>query len=164
MQEGKFISFLYEKLKRNFDIDSGFRHNGEIYELFAKSHVKNIRTFLTKKDIIDCYENNEFIFVKIVHNADINKVKRFVNNLVELQKEFVKPNPNHMSTVITGILLIKSSTEDIKKYIKKFKHKKVYKLYLHGWSEVRIVLVDLTTDELIFSKAAKPLKKVLEAP
>lgn len=164
MEEETFLNLLNEKLKRNFDVYRDFQYNEEIYDLFAKSHVKNIRTFLTKKDVIDCYENNEYIFIKIVHDADENKVKLFVNNLIELEKEFVKPNPNHMSTYITGILLIKGSTEDVRKYIKNFKYKKAYRFYLHGWSEVRIVLIDLSTDEIIFSKAAKPLKKVLEAP
>ncbi|SEF61070.1 hypothetical protein SAMN05660865_00617 [Caloramator fervidus] len=158
------VGLLEDKLKKNFDIYYNFEYRGKKYDLFAKSHVKNIRTFLTKKDIIDCYENSEYIFVKKVCFLDINKVKSFVDELININKDFVKPNSNHMSTFITGFLIAENLTNDVKKFIKDFKYKKIYKFYLHGWSEVRIILVDLSCKEIIYSKNSKMLKRVLEAP
>ena len=52
---------------------------------------------------------------------------------------------------------IDKSTEN---FIKKFKFNKPYKLYFHGWSDIRLLLVDLSNNLVISNKQGKKVKKV----
>ncbi len=58
-----------------------------------------------------------------------------------------------MSSTFTGILITHSIKDPtLVSYIEKFNYQKSYFLGLKGWSDVRLVLVNLETDEVVTSK------------
>ncbi|MFN6991888.1 MAG: hypothetical protein ACK4MM_04110 [Fervidobacterium sp.] len=158
------IKSIERILTNNFDIKNDFEYDGIKFELFAESHVRNIQNFLTNKDIVESFDNNEYIFVKLFAGSK-DELKSLIEKLLSAEKKLVKPGPNHMFSFITLILILADSTDkdEIEKYVKSFKFSKVYRLYLYGWFEFRIAVINIENGELTLNPAAKPLKKFFKS-
>ncbi|KRQ87160.1 hypothetical protein ABG79_00958 [Caloramator mitchellensis] len=164
MEIQNYLSNIEKILEKHFDIEKNVELSGFNCDLFAKYRVINQRTFLTKKDVIDRYENNEFIFIKQANNWDLVEVEHFTKELIRISNLLIKPNRYHMSTAITGVILTEKSNQAIQQFVEKFKYNKSYMFYLHGWSEIRLLLVDLVNMRVYTNKAGKGVKKVFETP
>lgn len=161
MERSKYIETIREKYSKYFDIENNIDILGEKIDMYARFSMKSNRTFLTKNDVVDSFETNEYCFVKTFKSLNLRNVTLFSEFLKGASKEFVAPHKNHMCSYVTGIMI---SDEPIpleaKEYVKGFKFYKIYKLYLKGWSEVRLILVDLESNSVITNRPGKKVKKV----
>lgn len=163
MNSNEYISELNRRYDRYFDIKSNSLILDERIDLFAKFKVVNTRNFITKKDVVDSYENNEYCFVKSFESFNRDDLDRFIGFLKSANAEYVKPGYGHMSTYITGVIVSNSYVEDrLGEDIRKFKYTKPYRFYLNGWSEIRLVLVDLVRRKLTVNSSASRVKKVYQ--
>ncbi|WDC83716.1 hypothetical protein PL321_14265 [Caloramator sp. mosi_1] len=162
MNKIQYISLLAKKFERHFEIEYNKEILGLELDMFAKHYSLNGRTFLTKKDIIDSFENYEYVFVKYYSCLDEYIAENFINFLKETSKEFVKPTKNHMSTYLNGIILfdeVKSNSID--KLIK-FKHSKTFLFGIRGWFDTRLLAVNLNGQDIICNREGKGLKRCIK--
>lgn len=163
MEYDEYINFLQNKFNRYFDIKRNINILGIKIDMFAKYFERNGRTLITQKDVIDAYENHEFCFIKCYENLSIDNIKEYENFLVEAVARYVKPHSEHMCTYVTGVMVSKDKVNDeCTCEIKKFKYSKAFKFYLHGWCEVRLIVVDLASGNVITNSKGKSVKKVYE--
>ena len=160
-----YIDKLEEIYKSNFNITKNKKINKENFELYA--HYKEItgRTLITKEDIIDKYEFNEHCLIKKVHGNQKQSVENILKYGISLAKknDIVKTNLEHRKSNLTFILLTSEEvSKDTINKIERFKYERYHKLYLHGTTEVRVVLVDLNKEKVYTSKSAKKLKNIYE--
>ncbi|MGE5676442.1 MAG: hypothetical protein ACM3ZR_00115 [Pseudomonadota bacterium] len=160
MNRQEYMETLERKYARHFDIDRNIAIFGENLDIYAKHYNINVRTFITKNDIIDRYENNEYCFVKGFEKITGAETEAFEELLKTAAGNLVKPDREHMSTYITGVLVAESIEENAVKAIKAFRYSKAYKFYLHGWCDVRYIGVDLGKETIITNKAGKVVNKV----
>jgi hypothetical protein len=67
----------------------------------------------------------------------------------------VKLRDDHMSTIITGIIVVDSvDDKKLESIVKRFRHQKSYAFGLKGWVDVRLILVDLHEKKVVPSKKA----------
>lgn len=161
MIENIYMENLFEKYNKNFNISKNIDLCDKKINLFAEYKGVGARTFITQKDVIDKYEFNEYCIVNIYNAVDMEQVVEYAEYLKTVINDLVKPHREHKSSTITGVIVcstpIDKSTEN---FIKKFKFNKSYKLYFHGWSEIRLLLVDLSNNIVISNKQGKSVKKV----
>lgn len=160
MTQNEYIENLKKKFERHFDIEKDITLFGEKVNIYAKHFNISGRTFITKNDVIDKCENNEYCFVKsfdTVTNKEIEDFGEFLKTTVE---RLVNPNKDHMSTYITGVIVANNVEENGIKAVKDYKYNKAFKFYLHGWCDVRYICVDLGKEEVITNRAGKMVNKV----
>jgi hypothetical protein len=59
-------------------------------------------------------------------------------------EHLVRPHPEHVRTVLTAVMITDQGCEpDVLMAVKKFRFSRPFKFYLHGWCDIRLVLVDL---------------------
>lgn len=160
MDRHEYMETLELKYARHFDIEKNIGLFGETVDIYAKHYNVNVRTFITKNDIIDRYVNNEYCFVKGFENITSSEIAAFGEFLKTAAGNLVKPDKEHMSTYITGVLVAESIEESAAKAIKAYRYSKAYKFYLHGWCDVRFIGVDLGKGMTITNKAGKMVNKV----
>ncbi|WP_010294646.1 hypothetical protein [Clostridium senegalense] len=154
----KKLEQMYEK---NFQVTKNKTISKKKYDLYA--HYKDVagRSFITKKDIIDKFEVNEYCLVKKIDNLDEKIVDEFSQHSKNLVKEIVKPHIEHKKSNITLILLCKKTlSPNTVQAIKKFKCEKTHCFYFYGITEVRLVVIDLEKEKVYTSKKAKELEKI----
>lgn len=155
-----YIDLLIKRFERYFDIELNSHILGINVDMFAKHYALNGRTFLTQKDVIDSYENNEFLFVKYYKYLNLKVVDEFIEFLKRAEGEFVKPSKNHMSTYINGILVYEEIDNLAVEKIKRFRNSKTFLFGLKGWFDTRLLAIDLGGQDIICNKEGKRVKKV----
>ncbi|MCR3954872.1 MAG: hypothetical protein NUK57_01160 [Gudongella sp.] len=164
MELGQYLDELEKKLMRNFDVFRDHVANNEEYDLFARYHLRAEKYFLTKSAKIYAMENNEYIFVKMVENLDNNEFERFADSMVRSIDELVVLHDEHMSSVITGVILVDKPLELIEdkvlKRIKKFKYHKGFSFGLKGWVDIRIIVTSLNDGSNIANKKGREVSEI----
>lgn len=156
----KYLENVSEKLRYNFDFIENPDYDGIKFNLAAKSNVRNEKYIAMKSAVIYAYENNEYCFFKILDEVNFKEVDKIIDALKKAGDDFVEPNDEHMSTTFTGIIITQNKIDsDLEEKIQKFKHQKSHKFGLHGWTSVRIIVVELDTGRVVSSKEAKKLDK-----
>ncbi|WP_326907676.1 hypothetical protein [Sedimentibacter sp. MB31-C6] len=157
----EYLKNLKQKLQSNFDLTENYVINEMKYDLFAEYHVRSERYVMIKKAVAYAIEVNEFCFIKYYEKLDKNKIENFIDSLIKSINLVVKPNNEHMSSMITGVIVVdempKSEITDI---IKKFKYHKGFAFGFKGWVDVRVILVSLNEGFVITNKKGKEVSEV----
>ncbi|GAA0122497.1 MULTISPECIES: hypothetical protein [Clostridium] len=156
-----YLNNLSEVFKRNFELYNDIVIFDKKLSLYGKYKDIGGRTFLTQNDVIDKFEIYEHCLVQSYDDLKYEDLVNFSDYLKDMTIKLVKPNGEHRSSIITGIAVSKNNiSKDICNYTKKFKYNKYYKFTLHGWSTVKLVVIDLYNNKVITNKAAKEDYKV----
>ena len=149
------MELMKKRLMNNFDMTVPFEYAGYSIDLFAESHLRTERYFATKKAKVYGMENDEFCFLKHFDMITEDIVDAYIEMLIASIDDMVKIRDDHMSTIITGIIVTDSiDDKNIESRVKRFRHQKSYAFGLKGWVDVRLILVDLKEKKVVPSKKA----------
>lgn len=163
MLRSEYFENIEKKYARYFDIKEGELIHNQKIDIFARFNEVNSRTVITKNDVVDSYETNEYCFLKGYESIKLGDITNFCEFLIKACEEFVVPHRNHMSSFITGVMVCdKKIPNELKTYAKRFKFKKAYKMFLFGWSEVRLIIVELESGDITTNSAGKRVYKVYQ--
>ena len=76
-------------------------------------------------------------------------------------KPRIRPHKEHMYTYLTAQILCDQADPEALELLKKVKKRREFKLSLHGWMELRIAAVELSTGEIATNRCARDLVKGL---
>lgn len=156
MKDIEYMREISEKFKAYYDMSFNIRMFNKDFEMFAKFNNRTVKYLLTRKNEIDAFENNEYIFYKNIKSLSseyIHGIREFINKNVE---DIVNVSNEHMSSIITFVLCGDIQLdEDTKKAIKKFKYYKSFFLGLKGWVNVKMVFINPMTREIYTNKFGK---------
>lgn len=109
-------------------------------------------------------KESEHCFVRIIDKrVSIENLMNFTEEIKLAGDEIINPNENHKKTILTCVVISRKGIEDsVIDYVEKFKFQKSYCLYLHGWSEMRIVLIDLMDNTMYHNIKKRKQKEQIE--
>ncbi len=157
-----YIGILKSKFERNFHIETDIEIMENKIDMLAKFSDVSGRTFITKHDVIDRFENYEYCYIKkydTVNEEEVTAYKQFLKRIVD---ECITPGKDHMSTYVTGVIIGNSINDNVKKIVEKYSYSKAYSFYFRGWCDIRLVCVGLDNNEIITNKAGRKVKKVYQ--
>jgi len=159
-----YLPLLEKMYDRHFTIEKNVKVLNLPVDIYARYSDVGGRTLLTQKDIIDKFEVNEFCFIKSFHEINADDIDNFTSFLKLTTEEIVNPSRDHKCTTITGVIVSESSVDnEIIKIISKFKYTKSYLFYLHGWSDIRLIFIDLEDNKIFTNKEGRKVKKVYQS-
>ncbi|WP_432403660.1 hypothetical protein [Wukongibacter sp. M2B1] len=151
---------IKDRLSRYFNIEEKYIYSNKEFDLFAISKVRNEKYMASKKLTIYAFENDQYCFMKYFKELSKDELDQIIEILKNSIKDYVDPHDEHMSSTITGILVVdKLKEDDLIKSIKGFNYQKSFAFGLKGWADVGLVLVDLKREEVVTSKKAKKVDK-----
>jgi len=164
MEMDLYLDELEKKLMRSFDIYRNHEIKKEKFDLFARYHLRAEKYFLTKSAKIYAMENNEYILVRKIKNLDKNELKRFTDHLVSSIDELVVVHDEHMSSIITGVILVEGPLNEIDDYIlkeiRKFKYHKGFSFGFKGWVDIRLIVTSLNDGSNIANKKGREVSEI----
>lgn len=164
MEFNLYLDNLEKKLTRSFDIKRDWNINGVRYDMFAEYHLRNEKYVLVKTAVIYAFENNEYFLVKRFEQLDRHICKEFTDGLVKSVDALIKPDGNHMSSTLTGVIVVDDlpDSEEILKIIKLFKYNKQFSFGFKGWADIRLLLVSLKGGVIATNGKAKQISSVFD--
>jgi len=161
MDYKEYLNNVERKLKSYFDIERDYDLNGYPLDLYAKHHFRNERYVLSKKFVVYGQENNEYIFIKYFEEVGEISLKEYIDFLVKSIDILVEPDNDHMSSVITGVLLTNHKPKiEVIETIKKFKYHKGFAFGFKGWVDIRLILVTMDGECIVTNKKGKEVSSV----
>lgn len=158
MNSSDYLQEIEERLKRNFDIEHDAEILNQSFNLFAKSEIHNEKYFGAKSVKIWRAENYEYCFIQTFDSVNEEKIDQFQTFLIDAIDHFVHPHTEHMSSIITGVLVVNDFPPALEKKIKEFKYRKSYAFTFKGWAEVRLMVVNLHSNRVISNNKGKEVQ------
>lgn len=130
-------------------------------DIYAAFFQRNEKYFGSKKVNLWRLTTNEHIFLKSYNQLNLQEVELMVDTLKKSIEVLIEPSSEHMKTYITGVFIIEKNNNlslELIEYINKFKFSKVFKFYLHGWCDLRLILIDLSSSKVYTSREGREVK------
>lgn len=164
MELEEYLEELQKKLIRSFDLFRNYELNDEKFDLFAKYHLRAEKYFLTKSAKIYGMESNEYILLKMMENLDNRGLEIITNNVIASIDKLVELHDEHMSSIITGVILIDKPLseidDDVLNKVSRFKYHKGFSFGFKGWVDIRLLLVSLKDGSNITNKKGKEVSEI----
>ena len=135
-----------------FCAQAEFRSHNEQYFLVRSAHIADI-------------DSNEFVYFATTKSFTKEQLEDFSKQAWEQGLLKVKPYNGHRNSDVSLIILADNLAEDKNQLIKQIKKTKLYKSYkfsFHGWSNFKLVVVDLETQDIYFNRFGKDYRKLIE--
>ena len=130
-----------------------------VAEAVFQSH--NEQYFLIKSARISEANSNEFAYVYTAESLNAEELKNLDQCAWEQGTANVQPNYYHRSTDVALIIIAERIDEEAKKLMKKLNHSKSYQFGLKGYSNYRLVALELSTGMVIHNRQGQNLKKLV---
>lgn len=164
MEYTQYLNTIEERLQSSFDIKKNYNINNLKYDLFAEYHLRNEKYLLVKKALVYAFENNEYCLMKYYDQFNIDDYNSFIDTLKNSVETIVQPSSDHMSSIITGVIVIEKipevNIEYIKKTVEQFKYNKGFAFGFKGWADIRLILVSLNEGLIATNKKGKEVASV----
>ncbi len=164
MEFNEYAGTIERKLQRSFDIARDHSISGARYDLFAEFRMRNEKFILSRKAVIYAFENNEYCLMRYMPELAAGDVPRYTDDIVRAVVELVKPDGEHMSSVLTGVLVFGDGKEDIiakaAEDVRKFRYHRSFSLGFRGWVDIRLLLVSLKEGVIAANKRGEQVSKV----
>ncbi|SDY52064.1 hypothetical protein [Tindallia californiensis] len=157
----RYLELIENRLYNYFDIEREYEYQQKTFNLYAQSKIRSERYFASKKLKVYAMENHEHVFLHKTEQLTGNELDHFWRILVKATEEKVSPHNEHMSTIITGVIVSEREPDAIVlEQLQKAKHNKSFALGFKGWVYIRLLLVNADTGSVYFNKRGKEVKEV----
>lgn len=128
-------------------------------EAIFQSH--NEQYFLIKSARISEANSNEFIYFYIGDSVNAEQLMELDRCAWERGISHVEPNYYHRNTDVALIIIAEKIDEQAMKQIRKMKHSKSYQFGLQGYSNYRLIAMELSTGRVSHNRLGQSLKKLV---
>ncbi len=164
MEFAQYLDNIEYKLQNSFDITRNYILNNYTYDLFARYYLRNEKYILVKKATVYAFENNEYCLMKYYKEFNADNYDTFTKSLINSIESIVKPSNEHMSSIITGVVVTdrihQDNLEHIRKKIEQFKYNKGFAFGFKGWADIRLILVSLNEGLIATNKKGKEVSSI----
>ena len=133
----------------------------EGFDAEARFDSKSEQYFLVKKAKVADIHSSEYVYFSLKDNLSLDIIKELDQKAWEYAIEQAVPGPDHKNTDSVLIVICDNIEEEAKEFIIKSKHSKNYNFALYGYSNYRLVAIELNKGSVYFNKQARILKELV---
>lgn len=148
-----------------FDVSRDVSVAGRAFRALAQFHSFGEQYILVKRVKLWEAEEHEYMLFDVRDHIDVEAARSYVEFMKNEALELVKPEPNHMSSFRTLVVIANSASDEACSLFRKTSHRKNFMWGIRGWSDVRLALIDLSKPQgsrVVCNGAAKRIRKSLE--
>lgn len=161
----EYLEVITKRLAPYFDLAPKEPVAGQTMDLVARFNMRNEKYFFLKKITLYAYENHETVLVRCQDRITPQVAEEFCAYLKRAVAELVNPSEEHMSSIVTGVLVAAAGvTPEARRIIERFRYSRNFCFLIQGWCEVRLLAVDLAANEVYSNKAGRSVRKAYRVP
>ena len=160
---------LQERLERllnayshHYDIARDVQVQGGSFPATAFYFLRDENYLISRKHVLSVVENHEYVYFYLTEHLTAEDLRRQIELSREAGMGHVNPSKEHMSSVVTLVILADTIDPEAKDLIKKTRFRKNFWLALHGWMEYHIAAMEISTHSFLSNPAGKGARKLLE--
>ena len=153
---------LINAYSHHYDIERDVVIDGEYFPAMAIYYLRDENYLITKKHVLNAVENHEYVYFYLTDHLDAKTLQNKIDFTRNDGLGRIKPHKEHMSSMVSMVILADTIDPEAKALIKKTRFRKNYRLALHGWMEYQIAAMEISTNSFLSNPAGKNAKKTLE--
>lgn len=142
-----------------FSVEKDVKINGIFYDAIAEYHSRGEKYILVKKAKIWAAETNEYVFFIICENLDVETLNKLFSEVINYSLTKIKPHSEHMFSYISMVIITERPEQNVLKQAAKFSFKKNFKFSLHGWTEFRVAMLDVSERKITTNSSGKEIAR-----
>lgn len=131
------------------------------FDAVAEFHSRDEQFFLVKSAKMAEEEANEYVYFASTEKLDEESLRSLDEKAWTQGLSCVKPHSSHRSTDVTLIVLADRVEQHAMQLVRKMHHYKSYRLGFQGWSNYRLVAVDLSSGQVAYNRQGQVLRKFI---
>lgn len=117
--------------------------------------------FLLKSAKLFESESKEYIFFATEEQLTSSRLEELDQKAWSECMDRVRPDEGHKNTDAALIILADKIEEEAFNRIKKIRHYKSYCFSIHGWSNYRLIAIELSSGRVVHNRLGQSLKKLI---
>lgn len=142
-----------------FNVEKDVTINGTSYNAIAEYHSRGEKYFLTKKAKLWAAETNEYVYFIICENLDAETLNKLFSEVINYSLTRIKPHSEHMFSYISMVIITERPEQNVSTQVSKLTFKKNFKFSLHGWTDFRLALLDVSDKKIITNSSGKEIAR-----
>ena len=156
------LQTLLNAYSHHYDIERDVTVEGGSFPAMAIFFLRDENYLITRKHVLNAVKNHEYVYFYLTEHLDAETLREQINITREDGLGRIRPHKEHMSSLVTLVILADTIDEEAKKLIQKTRFHKNYRLALHGWMEYHIAAMEISTCSFLANPAGKEARKLLE--
>lgn len=158
MERQEFLEVLKDSYSAYYNVSEAAPEQAPL-SFKAEYFSRDERYWLSKNIPIWGNETNEFAYVFSAPSFDKAAIDAAVKLALDDTLPRVKPHKEHQYTNAKVVFIADSVDDETAKYVSKQSFSKSYKFSLHGYTELKAGIVDLSTRKVATNRAGHELEK-----
>lgn len=146
-----------------FDVSRDHSFAGRTFPGYAEFHSSAEKYVLTKRAKLWGASAHEYLFFTMTSSLSKAALDDLVAFMTTAALDKVKPDPEHMTSYLSLVIIADDADEDALRAARKAKFRKNFKLGLEGWADLRVAVVDVHNANVVTNAMGKELRATLEA-
>ena len=146
-----------------FNVSLNYEYGGRVFPGYAEFHSHGEKYVLTKRAKLWEVDAHEYLFFASADVLSLDEIQDWIEFMTTKALEKVNPEPNHMNSYISLVLVVNGVDEAAKKAIRKARFHKEFKFGFLGWADLRLAVVDLSKRCVLANAAGGEMRAALES-
>ena len=156
------LNKLLNAYSHHYDIARDVTVEGGRFPATAFFYLRDENYLISKKHVLSAVENYEYVYFYLTEHLTAEDLQKQIEVSRNAGMSYIKPHKEHMSSLVTLVVLADTIDPEAKTLIKKTRFRKNYRLALHGWMEYHIAAMEISTNSFLSNPAGKGARKILE--
>ena len=156
------LNKLLNAYSHHYDIARDVTVEGGRFPATAFFYLRDENYPISKKHVLSAVENYEYVYFYLTEHLTAEDLQKQIEVSRNAGMSHIKPHKEHMSSLVTLVVLADTIDPEAKTLIKKTRFRKNYRLALHGWMEYHIAAMEISTNSFLSNPAGKGARKILE--
>lgn len=127
----------------------------------ARFHSHSEQYVLVKSARISEAESHEYVFFAVEQELDGARLRQLDEAAWGRGMERVRPYSAHKNTDVALVVLAERITPEAEAAVRRLKRSKSYRFGLHGWSNYRVIALEVPSGRLAWNRMGRSLRKLL---
>lgn len=161
-----FLSRLVRAHQSFYDFWQPWEYEGRTFEAYGEYHNHAAQYVLVKRAQLWAVDTHDYLFIATYPTYSLSDLTADVAWVTQHGIKRVVPKKDHMSSSLTLIIITDSASDEVMRAVAKTRFRKNYFLGIHGWTDLRLALVNLSASQgsqVVCNTAGKALRKVLNS-
>lgn len=154
---------VLDKLLRSFEAYYNVKRDGAEAPFVAEAEfsLHDAQYFLVKSVRLGEADSKEYVYFATVDTLDADTLRDLDETAWTRGSSRVVLHPNHKNTDVTLIVLADQIEKEAFSLVPKLRHHKSYSFGFRGWSNYRLIAVELSSRRMAYNRQGQSLKKLV---
>lgn len=156
------LNKLLDAYSHSYDIARDVEEEDHLWPAAATYYLRDENYLISRQHVLSAVEQHEYLYFHLADHLTAADLQKQIDLSKKAGLRKVQPHKDHMFSNVGLIVLANTMEPEAVKLLKKTRFRKNYKLSFHGWTELQLAAMEVSTNCFYANPAGAGARKILE--